>query len=56
MLIVLPVSNTFAAQLLQSSLDPDDEARQNEIKVFITTNVLETGKTINTLYQMSLEQ
>lgn len=54
-ILILPYtagSVGFAAQLLQSSLDPDDEARQNEIKVFITTNVLETGKTINTLYQV----
>lgn len=43
---------TMATELLKTNMDPDPESRKFEIKIYISTNVLETGKTINTLYQV----
>ncbi len=42
--------NTFGKQLLQYNVDPDHESQLNEIKLYITTPVLEAGKTIDTLH------
>lgn len=36
--------------ILESALERDIEARQNEIKIICSTSVIETGKTISTLY------
>ena len=54
-ILILPYTSTsvgFSSKLLQCPIDPDPESQQNEIKIFISTNVLETGKTIYTLYQI----
>ena len=37
-------------QILSSAVEQDPEARQNEIKIICSTSVIETGKTIATLY------
>ena len=37
--------------LLSKPIDDDDEALENETKIVIATPVIETGKTISTLYQ-----
>ena len=42
----------FAHELLKTNIDPNPEAQLNEIKLFISTPVLEAGKTIDTLYQV----
>ena len=42
----------FSSKLLSNSYDHDTEAQQNEIKIYLSSNVLETGKTINTWYQI----
>lgn len=42
----------FAHELLKTNIDPNPEAQLNEIKIFISTPVLEAGKTIDTLYQV----
>ena len=36
--------------ILETALERDPEARQNEIKIICSTSVIETGKTISTLY------
>lgn len=54
-LLVIPyiqTVNTFGKELLQYNVDPDPESQMNEIKLFISTPVLEAGKTIDTLYQV----
>lgn len=43
---------SYAHILLRYNVDPDIEARQNEIKVYLSTDALEFGKTIDTLYQV----
>jgi len=35
--------------ILSTSIDPDAESLANEMKIFVTTSILETGKTIDTL-------
>lgn len=42
----------FASKLLVNNHDLDKEAQQHEIKIYISTNAIETGKTIITLYQV----
>ena len=42
----------YSSKLLNYAYDNDVEAQQYEIKIFISTNVLETGKTFNTWYQV----
>lgn len=42
----------FAHELLKTNVDPDPESQLHEIKLFISTPVLEAGKTIDTLYQV----
>lgn len=42
----------FAHELLKTNVDPNPEAQINEIKLYISTPVLEAGKTIDTLYQV----
>ena len=37
-------------ELLAGAIEPDKEARENELKVICSTSVIETGKTIATLY------
>lgn len=39
-------------ELLATALDPDEEAREFETKIICSTNVIETGKTISTLYMV----
>ena len=41
--------STAANTLLLNSLEQDQECRQNEIKIILSTPVIETGKTIDTL-------
>lgn len=51
-LLVVGYARTFAQasdELLKTSLDKDNEARQYERKIFITTPIIETGKTISSL-------
>lgn len=43
---------SYGHVLLKYNIDPDLEARQNEIKIYLSTEVLEAGKTIDTLYQV----
>ena len=53
--LILPYSSTckgFASYLLLNSYDTDPDSQQYEIKIYISTNVLETGKTVNTWYQV----
>lgn len=54
-LLVIPYISglsCFAHELLKTNVDPDPEAQLHEIKLFISTPVLEAGKTIDTLYQV----
>lgn len=54
-LLVIPYISglsCFAQELLKTNIDPDAESRMNEIKLYISTPVLEAGKTIDTLYQV----
>ena len=37
-------------ELLAGAIEPDKEARENELKIICSTSVIETGKTIATLY------
>lgn len=53
--LILPYSSGckgFSSKLLDEGIDPDKEAQKNEIKIFITTNAIETGKTFDTWYQI----
>ena len=53
--LILPYGSTckgFAAKLLLNPFDTDEDSQQHEIKIYISTNVLETGKTVNTWYQV----
>ena len=53
--LILPYGSTckgFAAKLLLNPFDTDEDSQQYEIKIYISTNVLETGKTVNTWYQV----
>ena len=53
--LILPYNASclgFASKLLVNNHDPDKEAQQHEIKIYISTNAIETGKTIITLYQV----
>ena len=54
-ILIIPYAaktNGFGDYLLSNAIDPDKEAQQNEIKIFISTNVVEIGKTFNTWYQV----
>lgn len=48
----LQSADFFGKDLLQTNIDPNEEAQQNEIKIYISTPVLEAGKTLDTLYQV----
>ena len=37
-------------KLLETAMEQDQEARENEVKIICSTSVIETGKTISTLY------
>mgnify|MGYP004465954737 CR=1 FL=1 len=54
-ILILPYGATcrgFAKRLLEYDHDPDPDSQQYEIKIYITTNAVETGKTVNTWYQV----
>ena len=42
--------STASDEILATSLEKDKEARENEVKIICSTSVIETGKTISTLY------
>ena len=53
--LILPYGSTckgFASQLLSTAYDPDPDSQQFEIKIYISTDAIETGKTVNTWYQV----
>ena len=53
--LILPYGATckgFASQLLANAYDPDPDSQQFEIKIYISTDAIETGKTVNTWYQV----
>ena len=37
-------------EILSTAMERDDESRKNEVKIICSTSVIETGKTISTLY------
>lgn len=41
---------TASDEILATSLEKDKESRENEVKIICSTSVIETGKTISTLY------
>lgn len=54
-ILVVPFNSgiySYGHVLLRFNVDPNIEARQNEIKIYLSTEVLEAGKTIDTLYQV----
>ena len=54
-ILVIPFNSgiySYGHVLLRYNIDPNLEARQHEIKIYISTEVLEAGKTIDTLYQV----
>ena len=54
-ILILPYGTTckgFASQLLAAAFDPDYDSQQYEIKIYISTDAIETGKTVNTWYQV----
>lgn len=54
-ILVVPFNSgiySYGHILLRYNVDPCLEARQNEIKIYLSTEVLEAGKTIDTLYQV----
>ena len=53
--LILPYSSNckgFASSIIINECDLDEESQKNEIKIYLSTNVMETGKTISTLYQV----
>ena len=53
--LILPYGSTckgFASKLLETAYDPDPDSQQFEIKIYISTDAIETGKTVNTWYQV----
>lgn len=42
----------FSSKLLEDTIDHDPDSQQYEIKIFISTNAIETGKTFDTWYQV----
>jgi hypothetical protein len=53
--LILPYSTTckgFASTVLRDIIDHDVECQKNEIKIFLSTPVIETGKTFDTWYQV----
>lgn len=53
--LILPYSSNckgFASSIIIDEYDLDEESQKNEIKIYLSTNVMETGKTISTLYQV----
>lgn len=54
-ILIIPYSRIckgFGSYILSNTIDKDEEAQKYEIKIFISTNVVETGKTFNTWYQV----
>jgi hypothetical protein len=53
--LILPYGTAckgFASKLLTMAYDPDYDSQQFEIKIYISTDAIETGKTVNTWYQI----
>ena len=54
-ILILPYGSSckgFASNLLSMTYDPDIDSQQYEIKIYISTDAIETGKTVNTWYQI----